>query len=91
MIRDNKGNQYLLDRIPKDTYLRKYVKESVIGQSWSDLKEQITLNLENLNRASSIAGIRKALYTTDPWKNIIYALRKKKKGSSKRVDRQNTE
>jgi hypothetical protein len=77
----------LLDRIPKDTYLRKHVKDSIIGHSWSDLKEQITVNLENLNRASSIAGIRKALYTTDPWKNIVYALRKKRKGSSRQTDR----
>jgi len=59
------------------------MKQNVIGHGWEDTKVHLHDNLHALNRKYSVAGIRKALYTTDPWKNIAYALAKKQKSKSK--------
>lgn len=83
-FKDNNSIQYLIDQIPSGSFMKKHVKQNALGiSSWDDLKFQITLNLETMNYHSSKQAIYSALYSTNPMKNIAYALRKKRKGSVK--------
>lgn len=75
--------QYLVDCIPKSSYLRLWIKEKALSLSWDDLKYQLALNLEIQNYKTSKKAISKAIYSTNPIKNMLYALDKKRKSKIK--------
>lgn len=76
---ENSAVQYLTDCIPHDSYLRLWIKENAISMTWEELQHQLGINLEVINQKMSVRGIMSGLYSTNPVKNMIYALNKKRK------------
>ena len=76
-----KGHQALFDQIPKGTHLTKYIKDDIRSMpDIESLQYQLNVNLEVTNQWNSIKGILSGVYSTNPLKNVRYALRKRSKG-----------
>eukprot|EP00343_Euplotes_focardii_P000075 CAMPEP_0205800830 /NCGR_PEP_ID=MMETSP0205-20121125/2618_1 /ASSEMBLY_ACC=CAM_ASM_000278 /TAXON_ID=36767 /ORGANISM="Euplotes focardii, Strain TN1" /LENGTH=241 /DNA_ID=CAMNT_0053064569 /DNA_START=135 /DNA_END=857 /DNA_ORIENTATION=+ len=64
----------LIEKLPNKSYIKLWVNNGTKGLGLADLQFQLKNNIEIINSVSSRKSIVKALYTTNPVKNILYAL-----------------
>ncbi|CAI2373671.1 unnamed protein product [Moneuplotes crassus] len=72
----------LLEYIPKESYIKLWIKDGSSGLHHDDMRHHLKTNLEIVNEKQSKKAVRKALYTTNPLKSLFYALEKRRKGKT---------
>ena len=75
----NESMQYLIDRIPYNSYMRHLIRDSAMSGEWDEHRDTLQTNLDIQNQSMSIKGVLSGMYSTNPVKNIVYTLRKKRK------------
>ena len=80
---NNHWIQYLIDRIPHKSYMRNLIKENAMASEWDEHRDTLLTNLEIQNQSMSVRGILSGMYSTNPIKNIIYTMSKKRKAKVK--------